>query len=142
MNTATVQPANVYLDADRHIARWRPLVQWLLAVPHLMVTSALSTLRGILTLISLVTVLFTKRIHAGPQNDAPSLLTRRRDCRHPQWRYPQEGPVMNDPHSEVVLPPLVTVIGSAHSARDASPVGSVSAPPAAPPGLPMAKEQR
>lgn len=62
MNTATVHAANIYLDADRHIARWRPLVQWLAAVPHLMVANALSTLRGILTLISLVTVLFTKRI--------------------------------------------------------------------------------
>jgi hypothetical protein len=62
MTTATVHAANVRFDADPHIARWRPLVQWLLAVPHLIVANALHTLRSILTLVSLVTVLFTTRI--------------------------------------------------------------------------------
>jgi hypothetical protein len=62
MATAIVHAANVELDADRQIARWRPLVQWLLAIPHLVVANALSTLRGLLTLVSLVTVLFTERI--------------------------------------------------------------------------------
>lgn len=62
MATATVHAANVQFNADRRIARWRPLVQWLLAVPHLVVANALSTLRGLLTLISFVTVLFTERI--------------------------------------------------------------------------------
>jgi len=55
-------PATVEFDADRHITRWRPLVQWLLAVPHLMVAQALRALRGVLTLISLFTVLFTEQI--------------------------------------------------------------------------------
>jgi hypothetical protein len=45
-----------------HITRWRPLIQWLLAVPQLMVAEVLSSLRGVLTLISLFTVLFTKTI--------------------------------------------------------------------------------
>lgn len=62
MATASVYAANVDLDADRRIARWRPLVQVILAIPHLIVANALSTLRGILTLISLVTVLFTEQI--------------------------------------------------------------------------------
>ncbi|HVA75426.1 MAG TPA: DUF4389 domain-containing protein [Acidimicrobiales bacterium] len=55
-------PAQLEFDADRHITRWRPLVQWLLAIPHLMVADALSSLRCVLTLISLVTVLFTEQI--------------------------------------------------------------------------------
>ena len=55
-------PAQLEFEADRHIDRWRPLVQWLLAVPHLMVANVLSSLRAILTLISLFTVLFTKEI--------------------------------------------------------------------------------
>lgn len=62
MAIANIHAANVHLDADRHIARWRPLVQWLLAVPHLVVANALSTVRGLLTLVSLATVLFTGRI--------------------------------------------------------------------------------
>jgi hypothetical protein len=32
--------------ADRHITRWRPLVQWLLAIPHLMIAYALRSVRG------------------------------------------------------------------------------------------------
>ena len=55
-------PVQLDFQAERHMARWRPLVQWLLAVPHLMVAYALSSLREVLTLISLFTVLFTKRI--------------------------------------------------------------------------------
>src|SRR3954465_14169623 len=62
MSIAIPYPAQLDFDADLHISRWRPLVQWLLAVPHLMVAQALNTLRGVLTLISLFTVLFTKEI--------------------------------------------------------------------------------
>ena len=55
-------PVQLDLDSGRHIARWRPLVQWLLAIPHLAVVYVLSTLRHVLTAISFFTVLFTKRI--------------------------------------------------------------------------------
>jgi hypothetical protein len=55
-------PAQLQFQADRAITRWRPLVQWLLAVPQFFVARALSALRGVLTVISLFTVLFTKRI--------------------------------------------------------------------------------
>jgi hypothetical protein len=37
-------------------------VQWVLAIPHLAIASVLSSLRHLLIAISLVTVLFTKRI--------------------------------------------------------------------------------
>jgi hypothetical protein len=59
---STPYPAQLGFDADLHISRWRPLVQWVLAIPHLMVARALNYLRSILTLISLFTVLFTERI--------------------------------------------------------------------------------
>ena len=62
MSVSSAYPAQLQFDADRHITRWRPLVQWLLAIPHLMVAEALSSLRCVLTLISLVTVLFTEQI--------------------------------------------------------------------------------
>jgi hypothetical protein len=55
-------PAHVEFRADRRITRWRPLVQWLLAIPHLIIASALRSLRQVLILISLFTVLFTERI--------------------------------------------------------------------------------
>jgi ABC-type uncharacterized transport system YnjBCD permease subunit len=55
-------PLQLDFQAGRHITRWRPLVQWLLAIPHLMIAYALRSLRQVLTLISLFTVLFTERI--------------------------------------------------------------------------------
>ena len=60
--TALPYPVQLEFHNDPHIARWRPLVQWLLVVPQLMIASALSSLRGVLTLISFFTVLFTKKI--------------------------------------------------------------------------------
>ena len=62
MSIPTPYPAQLEFHADRQITRWRPLVQWLLAVPHLLVAQALNSLRQVLTLISLFTVLFTKEI--------------------------------------------------------------------------------
>src|SRR4051794_17552250 len=62
MAMSAAYPAQLEFVADRHMARWRPLVQWLLAIPQLLIASALSSLRNILTLISFFTVLFTKRI--------------------------------------------------------------------------------
>ena len=62
MAMATTYPVQLDLAAGTQIARWRPAVQWLLAVPHLAIVNVLSSLRRLLTLVSLVTVLFTKRI--------------------------------------------------------------------------------
>jgi len=54
--------ARLEFHGGHHIARWRPLAQWLLAIPQLAIASALRSLRGVLILISLFTVLFTERI--------------------------------------------------------------------------------
>ena len=62
MALATSYPAHLEFSCDRHITRWRPLVQWLLAIPQLLIASALRTVRQVLTLISFFTVLFTERI--------------------------------------------------------------------------------
>ena len=62
MSLSAPYPAQLEFHGDRHIARWRPLVQWLLAIPQLMIAGALRSLRQVLTLISLFTVLFTERI--------------------------------------------------------------------------------
>lgn len=62
MAIAAAYAANVDLDADNRIARWRPLAQWFLAIPHLVVIDALTTLRAILGIISAVTVVVTGRV--------------------------------------------------------------------------------
>jgi hypothetical protein len=55
-------PLQLEFNGELHITRWRPLVQWLLAIPHLMIGGVLRSLREVLTLVSLFTVLFTKQI--------------------------------------------------------------------------------
>lgn len=68
-------PARLYFRAGYRIARWRPLAQWLLAIPHLAIAWALGYLRNVLTLISLVTVLVTRRI-PRPIFDAIAMIYR------------------------------------------------------------------
>src|SRR5664280_1761975 len=62
MSMSASYPLQLEFHADRHITKWRPLLQWLLAIPHLMIAWALRSLRQVLTLISLLTVLFTEQI--------------------------------------------------------------------------------
>jgi hypothetical protein len=57
-------PLQLELHADRRITQWRPLVQWLLAIPHLMIAYALRSMRQVLTLISFY--------HAGDRSAADS----------------------------------------------------------------------
>jgi hypothetical protein len=55
-------PVNLDLNAPLEVARWRPLVNWLLAVPHLLISGALQGLRSVLQLICFFSILFTKKI--------------------------------------------------------------------------------
>ncbi len=40
-------PLQLELRADLHITRWRPLVQWLLVIPHLAIAYALRSVRQV-----------------------------------------------------------------------------------------------
>ena len=62
MPVSVPYPLQLDFHADHHITRWRPLVQWLLAIPHLMIAYVLRSLRQVLTLISFFTVLITEQI--------------------------------------------------------------------------------
>jgi hypothetical protein len=55
-------PVRLDIAYPEHVDRWRPLVQWLLAIPYLIVASILYWLTGILTFVAFFTILFTKRI--------------------------------------------------------------------------------
>jgi len=75
MTLAAPYPTQLGFHGSPQIARWRPLVHWLLAIPQLLIANALSTLRGVLTLIALFTVLFTRHI-PRPLFDAISMTFR------------------------------------------------------------------
>ena len=62
MSTTVPYPAQLGFEGGQRIARWRPLVQWLLAIPHLLIAAALGMLRNVLTLITFFTLLFTRQI--------------------------------------------------------------------------------
>jgi hypothetical protein len=55
-------PAQLDFRGPPRIARWRPLVQWLLAIPQLVIAYALMMLREVLTLISFFAIVFTGRL--------------------------------------------------------------------------------
>jgi Domain of unknown function (DUF4389) len=55
-------PVRLNIDYPERIDHWRPLVQWILAIPYLFVASVLYWLTGVMTIIAFFTVLFTKRI--------------------------------------------------------------------------------
>jgi hypothetical protein len=58
-------PATFSLDPPEKIANWRPLVSWLLAIPHLIVASALRTVSQLLSLVTWFIILFTGKLPQG-----------------------------------------------------------------------------
>ena len=58
-------PVRLNIDYPEQIANWRPLVQWLLAIPYLFIAGVLYWLTGVLTIVAFFTVIFTKQIPRG-----------------------------------------------------------------------------
>ena len=63
------QPAATFeLDAPEEVANWRPLVHWLLAIPHLVIAGVLSQVGSVLAVISWFAIVFTGNIPADLAN--------------------------------------------------------------------------
>ena len=58
-------PVTVSVDTPQRVANWRPLVQWLLAIPHLVVMWVLQTVSQVVSIIAWLAILFTGRLPAG-----------------------------------------------------------------------------
>jgi hypothetical protein len=54
-------PVTLELTSPLGVARWRPLVNWLLAIPQWIVLYFLQIAAGVLWIVSFFTILFTKR---------------------------------------------------------------------------------
>jgi hypothetical protein len=52
-------PATFGFDAPEKVANWRPIVNWLLAIPHLVILYGLRILAQVVGIISWFTILFT-----------------------------------------------------------------------------------
>ena len=61
-------PVTVSVDTPDRIANWRPLVHWLLLIPHYLVLWVLQTVAAVVNLIAWLAILFTGRLPAGLAN--------------------------------------------------------------------------
>jgi len=61
-------PAKLDVTTPERIANWRPLVQWLLALPHLIIAAALGYVSYAVSVISWFLILFTGRLPEGLAN--------------------------------------------------------------------------
>lgn len=65
--TGGAYPASFSVDTPEELARWRPFVQWFLAIPHLLILEVLEILNGLATLVAWFAILFTGRDLDGLQ---------------------------------------------------------------------------
>lgn len=58
-------PAQLEIDTPAKVANWRPLVQWLLAIPHFIVSYLLTIVAEIVAVISWFAILITGKLPSG-----------------------------------------------------------------------------
>ena len=61
-------PASIEVQTPEKIANWRPLVQWILAIPHLIIAWAMEYLALAVGVISWFVILFTGKLPSGLAN--------------------------------------------------------------------------
>ena len=65
MASASAYPVQLDLESPLEMARWRPLVHWLLAIPHFIVVQVLGYVQCALVIIAWFAILFTGNIPKG-----------------------------------------------------------------------------
>ena len=58
-------PASVSVETPERIANWRPLVHWLLLIPHLIIFEVLQNVAWLLNVVSWVAIVFTGKLPKG-----------------------------------------------------------------------------
>ena len=61
-------PATIDVETPDKIDNWRPLLQWLFAIPHLIIATAMEYLSQALAFVSWLMILFTGRLPEGLAN--------------------------------------------------------------------------
>ena len=65
MASASAYPVQLELESPLEVARWRPLVHWILAIPQLVVVYIVNSMLGVLAFIAWFAILFTGAIPTG-----------------------------------------------------------------------------
>ena len=68
MSASVPSAVQFELTAPEELENWRPLVQWILAIPHLIVASALRAVAFAVLIVCFFAVLFTEKIPDGLYN--------------------------------------------------------------------------
>ncbi|WP_420446330.1 DUF4389 domain-containing protein [Candidatus Poriferisodalis sp.] len=58
-------PASVSVETPDRIANWRPLVHWLLLIPHLIIFEVLQNIAWLLNVVGWVAIVFTGKLPKG-----------------------------------------------------------------------------
>jgi hypothetical protein len=66
--TPPTYPATFRFDPPERVANWRPLVHWLLVIPHLVVVYVLQIVAEVLAIVSWFIILFTGSLPSGIAN--------------------------------------------------------------------------
>jgi hypothetical protein len=61
-------PTRIDVTSPDEMDRWRPLVQWIMAIPHLIIAAAMEYVTGAVAVVSWFVILFTGRLPAGLAN--------------------------------------------------------------------------
>jgi Domain of unknown function (DUF4389) len=61
-------PASIEVRTPDELARWRPFVQWILTIPHLIIAGALGYVAGAVAIIAWFVILFTGKLPDGIAN--------------------------------------------------------------------------
>lgn len=61
-------PATIDVQTPEKLNNWRALVQWILAIPHLIIAGAMEYLSGAIAVISWFVILFTGKLPSGLAN--------------------------------------------------------------------------
>src|SRR4051812_50188577 len=90
MASSSAYPVQLDIDSPLEVARWRPLVQWFLAIPHFIVLSVMNGVQEVLFVVSFFAILFTGNIPAGIFDFMATILRY-------QWRGSSYSPVLPPP---------------------------------------------
>jgi hypothetical protein len=90
-------PLQLELDAPEKIARWRPLVHWLLVIPHLVVLYVLAIVQRVVFIISFFAILFTGAMPEGLFGFNAMVLRY-------QWRVSSYALFMRESYPEFAFP--------------------------------------
>lgn len=61
----SIPAADLHLDSPSETQNWRPLVNWLFAIPHLVIANALGNVANLMSIVSWFAIVFTGRMPDG-----------------------------------------------------------------------------